>query len=267
MPTLRDLCGLEPIAEDKLKRGPIDGETQHAFWAGEKELQNPSTHFVHVQRKPIPPKWDRSVAMTEQWRLVNGEALYDITKDPGQQNDIAADHPEVVKQLRADYETWWASLKPSFDTVVRFDLGGAQNPTTLMSHDWFMQEGEGDSAWHHVYVQRNELRNGPFMVTIKKAGRYRITPMRWPEYVDKRSGCIATSVEFTFEPKPKGEGHPLLSDSTGRGLDPNKPAKPLETFLPAGLASLTTTLTREDGKTFGAYYVKIEYLGEEDDAQ
>jgi len=256
MPTLADLCDLKPIDKTKLKRGAPDGESfasilMHGYPA--KPLP-PRTLLVHVQRAFVPPKWERSSVMTERWRLVNGEELYDITEDPGQENDVSADHPDVMKALRADYEKWWASLEPSFDTVVRFDLGGAQNPTTLMSHDWLMQPGEGDSAWHHSYVHRNELRNGPFAVDIKQAGRYRITPMRWPAYVDKPSGVVKAAVSFTFEGTNANQGW---------STDPAATVDSAVIDLPQGPASLKTTLTREDGKTFGAYYVKIEYLGEE----
>lgn len=259
MPTLGDLCGFKPVHQDKLKRGKLDGESlATAVRKGGLEFKfaaaPPRTLFVHVQRKHIPPKWEKSVAMTERWRLVSGKEFYDIKKDPGQQNDIAANHAGVVKQLRTDYEKWWASLEPTFDDVVRFDLGGQENPTTLMSHDWYTREGESDSAWHHVYVQRNELRNGPFMVNIKKAGKYRITPMRWPEYVDKASGVMTARLTISVE----GVG----SHSTVWKTDPSKPVASMEIDLIAGPAELMTTLTREDGKTFGAYYVKVEYLGE-----
>lgn len=33
--------------------------------------------------------------------------------DPGQQRDVADQHPETVRQLRADYEAWWKSLEPA----------------------------------------------------------------------------------------------------------------------------------------------------------
>jgi arylsulfatase A-like enzyme len=255
MPTLKELCDLKPIEKAKLKRGGLDGESfasilVHGYPS--KPLP-PRTLFVHVQRGYLPPKWDKSIAMTNRWRLIEGKELYDIKQDPGQQNDIAADHPEVVAKLRADYEQWWASLEPSFDTVVRFDLGGAENPTTLMSHDWLMQPGEGDSAWHHVYVERNELRNGSFAVDVKKPGRYRITPMRWPEYVDKPSGCILSTVEIVRSGENSIRGHAKLKPEDHSVSD--------EWTLAEGPALLKATLTRKDLKTFGAYYVKIEYVG------
>lgn len=249
--------------EDDRVRGPMDGISLVPGLEQGGIVPETRSLFVHVQRSFVPPKWDRSVVMNGPMRLVNGKELYYLTKDPGQENDIAADHPEIIEKLRADYEKWWASLEPSFDDIVRFDLGGAENPTTLMSHDWFMTKG--DSAWHHSYVQRNELRNGPFMVNVKKAGRYRVTPMRWPEYVDKPSGCVQAQVAVQVSGRRAiGDGRFFIHNTIE--LDPAKPAGSVELDLPAGPASLTSTLTRADGQTFGAYYVKIEYLGEADGA-
>ena len=92
-------------------------------------------------------------------------------------------------------------------------------------------------------------------VNIVKAGKYRITPMRWPAYVDKPSGCKKAQAVLEYE----NEEYDLEWDA-----DPTKPIGPsMIVELPAGEASLTSTLTREDGKQFGAYFVKVEYLGKE----
>ena len=53
--------------------------------------------------------------MTDRWRLVNGEELYDIQKDPGQKNDVAAEHADVVNRLRGEYERWWADIGETRD--------------------------------------------------------------------------------------------------------------------------------------------------------
>ena len=39
--------------------------------------------------------------------------LFDLTSDPGEEKDIAADHPEIVKQLDAEYDRWWAGAVPN----------------------------------------------------------------------------------------------------------------------------------------------------------
>ena len=258
-PTLAALCKLDAVDEGKLKRGPLDGSSLAPALVKDGPAKPAGVRFVHSQRTSDPIKWRKSSVMTEQYRLINGKELYDIAADPGQKTDIAADHPEVVTRLRSEYETWWASLEPVFDEHVRFNLGGAENPTTLMSHDWFM-EGTKPSIWHHRYIQEGRLGNGPFMVNIVRAGKYRITPMRWPDYIDKPSGCVKAAVEL----RVSGDGADLNGLVKARAttkLDPALPATSLELKLPAGPAALTTTLTRENGETFGGYYVKVEWIG------
>ena len=48
---------------------------------------------------------------TQKWRLVHNELLYDINNDLMQQNDLAAQHPEVVTKLKKEYEAWWQSVQ------------------------------------------------------------------------------------------------------------------------------------------------------------
>ena len=247
LPTLGDLLQLQMPSGRK----PLDGLSLKKAIESDEDALPERTIFSATQRQFVPPKWSNSSAMHGKWRLINGAALYDIKADPGQENDIAADHPEVVEKLKADYEKWWQEMQPSFKKVVRYDIGGAENPTTFMSHDWLMENG--NAPWNQTAVNKNTLSNGSFMVNIKKAGKYRITPMRWPEYVDKPSGCVQASVRVYY-----GEG--------GNGsiwtTTPDRRVGSKELDLKAGPARLKTTLTREDGKTFGAYYVKVEYLGE-----
>jgi len=247
LPTLVDVLKLEQPRGKALDGLSIKGAIQ-----GKKDTLPARTIFSATQRQFVPPKWENSTAMHGKWRLVNGKLLYDIKKDPGQQTDMASDHPEVVAKLRADYEAWWEEMQPSFKKIVRYDLGGEENPTTLMSHDWLMRKGH--APWNQPAVQQNALLNGPFEVNVVKAGKYRITPMRWPEYVDKPSGC--TSVSFSLASAGGFKG-------SGWSTDPEQPVRSKDFEFPAGPAKLQATLTNEDGKTFGAYYVKIEYLGEE----
>ncbi len=247
LPTLTELLQLEKPAGK-----PLDGISLAPAIAGNAEALPERTLFAHVQREYVLPKWTRSSTMTERWRLIDGAELYDIVADPGQQKDIAAAHPEVVAELRAEYEKWWKSLEPGFSEVVRYGLGGGQNPMTLHSHDWLFN---GFAVWNQPDIHNSKLINGPFMVQVEQAGTYRITPMRWPEYLDRPSGCVKAAVSVTYGPAASGESGTF---EQAIELDPKKPAQPLTLKLPAGPASLLTTLTRPDGKTFGGYYVKIE---------
>jgi arylsulfatase len=39
--------------------------------------------------------------------------LFDLAADPGEKNDIADKHPNIVKQLDTEYDRWWAAAVPN----------------------------------------------------------------------------------------------------------------------------------------------------------
>ncbi|QTN32295.1 arylsulfatase [Akkermansiaceae bacterium] len=243
LPTLADLLGLEK------PDGPaIDGVSLKANLLGGDAALPERTIFAHVQRAFLPPKWENSVAMNRKWRLIDGKELYDIAADPGQKKDIAAAHPEVAQRLRADYETWWASLKPAMDHTVRYVLGGEENPMTLASHDWLMP-GVEQAAWHQNQIKRGDPIKGPWAVDVKQAGTYAITLRLWPDYLEKamhvtEARLAVAGVEETIAVKPEAT------------------AASFRVTLPAGPTMLETTLIRADGKQSGAYFARIELTGD-----
>ena len=73
--------------------------------------------FVHKGRwekgaDPNLSKFKDCAVRTQKWRFVNNKFLYDITKDPYEANDVAADHPEVIASLRKQYDQWWEETVP-----------------------------------------------------------------------------------------------------------------------------------------------------------
>lgn len=49
---------------------------------------------------------------TEKWRLVGPDFLFDIVKDPGEENNIFEQHPEVVAELMKGYNAFWNRARP-----------------------------------------------------------------------------------------------------------------------------------------------------------
>jgi arylsulfatase A-like enzyme len=49
----------------------------------------------------------------QRFRLVGRNALYDMEKDPSQQTNVIADHPEVAKQMNAVYDEWFDGALPN----------------------------------------------------------------------------------------------------------------------------------------------------------
>jgi arylsulfatase len=95
----RDGCSLLPLLKDPQAEWP------------DRSL------FVHVGRwqkgaDPNQSKYKSCAVRTERWRLVNNNLLYDITADPYEERDVAGDHPDVMAQLRKDYDAWWEDTVP-----------------------------------------------------------------------------------------------------------------------------------------------------------
>jgi arylsulfatase A-like enzyme len=93
-------------------------------------LENPAavwpsrTLFTHVGRWPkdAPPdtgKYVNCSVRTPDYHLVSISRqnkpewmLFDLRTDHGEQNDIAAQHPQVVGEMQGAYEEWWQSALP-----------------------------------------------------------------------------------------------------------------------------------------------------------
>lgn len=73
--------------------------------------------FVHQGRwgkgtDPNDSKFKNCAVRTQRWRFVNNTELYDIASDPYEASNVAADHPQVVAELRKAYDAWWAETVP-----------------------------------------------------------------------------------------------------------------------------------------------------------
>ncbi|MDF1712850.1 MAG: arylsulfatase [Akkermansiaceae bacterium] len=61
--------------------------------------------------EPNKHQWKNFAVRNHQYRIVDHQ-LFDMLKDPGQKTDIAAKHPDVVKEMRAAYEKFWKEARP-----------------------------------------------------------------------------------------------------------------------------------------------------------
>ncbi|MEO2035443.1 MAG: arylsulfatase [Planctomycetaceae bacterium] len=61
---------------------------------------------------PDDHQWNGFAVRNQQYRFVDNSSLYDMEKDPSQQNNILKDHPQIVEHMRAVYDTWWHETRP-----------------------------------------------------------------------------------------------------------------------------------------------------------
>ena len=239
LPTLAELCGL------KRPDGPtLDGKSLAPLLRGDGGTWPERTLFVHSQRIPYPEKWRKCAVMTERWRLVNGAELYDIQADPGQKDDVAGEHPEVVQRLRAAYEGWWKSLSVVFDDFVSIGIGSDAEPVTrLVPHDWH-PPAQAQSPWNQGHIRSGLVANGFWVIDVTRPGKYQFELRRWPDHVDQSIEATHARLKIAdvdvSQPVPAGATKTTFTV----GLQPGK-------------TRLRTWLTTPDGKERGAYFVYI----------
>ena len=126
----------------------LDGVSLKGVLTGEEALPKGRVEFMQYhQSTVVPSKWESSV-VSDQWRLVRGKELYDIKADPGQNRDIAGQHPEVVRRLRAAHEAYWQEMQGTMGVYSPIYLGDDhENPTRLDAMDVL-----GDVAWSQISV-------------------------------------------------------------------------------------------------------------------
>ena len=179
-----------------------------------------------------------------KWRLINGEELYDIQRDPGQTNDVAGANENVVQSLRASYEEWWVSLKPAMEKTVHVQIGSdAEERTRLTAHDWLT----ASTPWHQNMIRSGQPKNGPWAVEVAANGRYEIVVSRWPEFT--KLPMEAKSIDLLIQ------GQQLTLE-----LEKDATSARFEVDLKKGETQLKTVLDSDDGKKRGAYYAYIRKI-------
>jgi arylsulfatase A-like enzyme len=75
-----------------------------------------------MQERPSPIAFqqrNRAALSDNRYKIITGDIesgeyeLYDLIADPGEQNNIAADHPGIVDAMREELEAWFASVEKS----------------------------------------------------------------------------------------------------------------------------------------------------------
>lgn len=241
LPTLAELCGL---ARPSSPRGPIDGKSLVPLLKGDADNWPDRTLFVHSQRVQSPRKWRKAAVMTDRWRLVNKNKLYDMRSDRDQNNNVADQHPQVVDRLQNAYDQWWDSLKPRFDEFVRITIGSKhENPARITGHDW--HPVHGGVPWSQGAVKNMKMANGWWAIRVAQAGRYRFTLRHQPMSAAKeiqadKAKLKVGNVERT---RPVKEGATAVT---------------FEVELEKGPTRLQTWFDPQAEKSRGAYYIRVK---------
>ncbi|MDA0347940.1 MAG: arylsulfatase [Verrucomicrobia bacterium] len=267
MPTLTELCNIANPAGVKL-----DGRSLVPLLNQSGNEWPERTIVSDLQlTNETPTKWSRTAVMTERWRLVNEMELYDIISDPGQENNLAENQPDIVRTLTQDYNRWWEDASENHSRDCELLLGSkSENPTLLTSYYWNNESGEQrDMPWAHTHVVSGPLQNGWWRVSVEQAGRYAFRLRRWPE----ESGLAINEHADYLEP-PETSWHPveaakLLATRAKIQvgniekeivIPPDAKVVEMVIKLPKGSARMQTWFYDDNGRSRGAYYVEVERL-------
>ena len=248
LPTLADLCKL-PKPD---KRYDVDGLSLTPLLTGKANFWKRNHLFLQyhggAHHKFELGPFTNSVVMTEKWRLVNtdrAQELYDIQSDPSQRNNIASQKPEIVKNLRSAYQSFWQRVSPGLKPVA-IDIGDlTENPAILCSQDW--RPETGNPPWNFSSIKKIPKVTHPWLVNVLKAGKYRFTLRQWPKEADKTIVGVRAGIKiagFEKESVIKDDSKEINFTLT----------------LPSGITELWTYIYTQQEQVGGAYFTEVKKL-------
>lgn len=112
-PTIADITGAK--LSDEVKQ-QVEGRSLLPLLKNPHEDWADRTLVHHVGRwqkgRSEESKYSKCAIQNSRFTLVNNIELYDLKTDPGETNNVIADHPDVVANLRTVYEQWWSDVRP-----------------------------------------------------------------------------------------------------------------------------------------------------------
>jgi arylsulfatase A-like enzyme len=225
LPTLLELCDASQAPGLEL-----DGLSLYPLLMKESSEWPDRYIFTQWHRGDAPEPFRDCAVMSQHHKLVDGKELYDLIADPLEKEDIAAEHPEIVAQMRKAYEEWFADVSASrgYDPP-RIHIGTPhENPVVLTRQDWRGAQGWDDS------------NRGHWLLYVANAGSYDVTltfsPLTEAGEVGFRLGDVERSVSLNEGAASYRFEGVTLAPGNGK----------LDTWLP------------HDGKQAGAYQVAVE---------
>lgn len=262
IPTLAALCNLE-LPENQ----ELDGVDFSPLLLGKSKRLADRTVFVHHRQDWRQPKdVDQTCLMSNQWRLLNGAQLYEVQSDQMQRNNIAAQHPDKVKQLLNDNLRFLERSKenPEYYELPCSVVGNPLQPEITLTIQHAIGEGKG--IWKADQVSAGmKNTNNTHAIAVEKAGKYEIACCRWPK---ECPGPILGIPEknpkemYTYKAiKPEKVRISIANQMLEKTIGPQDQSITFTVKLSAGKTMLVNDFV-EGNETYGVYYTYIKYLGD-----
>jgi hypothetical protein len=266
LPTFVDLLGLDfnPVK-------PLDGTSLKPLLYNKDTKWPNRILYMDTQRLQNLVKYRKYSVMDDNWRLVNGNELYNMKEDLSQTKNVIEQHPEVVAKLAEGYERWWQSFMDEGvnERYAYIKVGSPhENPTRISSHD--MLTGKFSMMWHQYGATTAIQATGRWKIDFVESGNYKISLCRFP-----RESGLAINDTFPALEKPVElqqsmpasvksdfEQACLYVADIEKSIKIEKGQKEVSFIgqIPAGKYDMEAQLIDSQNRVHPAYYVYIEKL-------
>ncbi|MDA1165054.1 MAG: arylsulfatase [Planctomycetota bacterium] len=213
LPTILDACGVEVPAGHK-----IDGRSFLPLLTSDDANWPTRQVVLQTHRGDTPQQFHNFSLHEHPWKLVhpsgfgkesfNGEPalqLYDLSADPRQQNDVAAEHPEVLRRLRAGYENWFAdvsSSRPDNYAPPRIVIGTPhERQSVLTRQDWRHSAGKNWAS----------DSNGFWLLEAREPGSYEVEVIFDTDHPAGKATITVGSTSMPLDiPADQRRGHSMM---------------------------------------------------------
>lgn len=268
LPTLIELCSLDTPSRGHLA---FDGRSLVPLLKDTEANWPDRTVFMHEQNvREKPAKWMNSLVMTERWRLINDKQLYDIKSDPGQKKDLTDNYPEVVADLRQQYERHWDQLDMAAYPYPRPVIGSGYDDETWLTPDaWIVQNEKAHRTWNQSHILSGANNSGFWPIEIAADATYQFDVRRWPKELDHPISASLPPVENADidsqgRPVKPGRGVAIPAErvelvigatTLEKAINPSDTNATFDVALKTGPTEVRAWLIDAEGNKRGAYYI------------
>jgi arylsulfatase A-like enzyme len=201
VPTVLAACGVKPPADVSM-----DGVSLLPLLRGELDNWPDRALFFQVHRGLSPQRYHNAAVRTPRYKLLFAPTtfgierielpedppadLYDLEADPGEQDNVASQFPDVVARLKEQYDNWYADVSDTRNfTPGVIHLGSdRENPAVLCRYQDSTYENGEPTTWS---------------VLVERAGRYELTIDRGD---DTSAAVMYLSINGKVSGKPLSAG-------------------------------------------------------------
>lgn len=260
IPTLAGLAGLD--LPESIALDGIDFSTQLLY---ERVVRNPRTVFIHHRQDwRAPDDVQGSCIMKDNWRLINGNELYNVAVDPMQLTNVIGKNQGVTEALLAENEVFIAETKQleEYRNLPVSIVGTPHQEEITLTIQHAMGEGGGIWKSEHIAAGVKNVNN-QYAIKFAQAGKYKISCRRWPKECPGPIHGVPKSNpknQFTYQTiTPEKVRIKIFDQVLESTVFVEDESVDFVVELPAGKAILQTDFVEAETE-YGVYYTYIRKM-------